>query len=133
MVSTGQIAGYFTAESAASLAAVLRSGPLPFPVQEVPSATGTPAPATATPIADQVPSPMPPGWTSSVEISSPWVTVPAPQPGATFLVYVVVYGDTMDAISAGFNVSLDSLVAANPGLDIGGILRVGRQLNIPAP
>ena len=126
MVSTGQIAGYFTAESAASLAAVLRSGPLPFPVQEVPS-------ATATPIADQVPSPMPPGWTSSVEISSPWVTVPAPQPGATFLVYVVVYGDTMDAISAGFNVSLDSLVAANPGLDIGGILRVGRQLNIPAP
>lgn len=46
---------------------------------------------------------------------------------------MVVYGDTLDAISARFNVSLDSLVAANPGLDIGGILRVGRQLNIPAP
>jgi tetratricopeptide (TPR) repeat protein len=50
-----------------------------------------------------------------------------PGPGRT---YVVQNGDTMAAISRKFNVKLDALAAANPGVDARR-LRVGQTVNIP--
>lgn len=44
--------------------------------------------------------------------------------------YTVQAGDTMAAISRKFNVKLDSLVAANPGVDARR-LRTGQTVNIP--
>ncbi len=53
--------------------------------------------------------------------------LPRPGPGRT---YVVQGGDTMAAISRKFNVKLDSLTSANPGVDVRR-LRVGQTINIP--
>lgn len=44
--------------------------------------------------------------------------------------YIVVRGETLASISRKFNVKLDSLVAANPGIDARH-LRTGQTLNIP--
>lgn len=52
---------------------------------------------------------------------------PRPNSGRT---YIVQAGDTMAAISRKFNVKLDSLAAANPGINAKK-LRVGQTVNIP--
>ncbi|MEW6171740.1 MAG: glycosyl hydrolase family 18 protein [Bacillota bacterium] len=55
---------------------------------------------------------------------------PAPPPGGTL--YVIQPGDTFYTIALSFNVSVESLIAANPGVDPNN-LQVGQTIVIPAP
>jgi LysM repeat protein len=54
------------------------------------------------------------------------VFLPSPTP----IIYVVVAGDTLSGIAAHYNVSLEALLAANPGIQPTA-LSVGTKLNIP--
>lgn len=81
--------------------------------------TGTPGQPTHTPAI--VTNPVPP-----VSGNNPR---PAPHPAST-RTYVVQARDTLASISRKFNVKLDSLASANPGLDARK-LRVGQTVNIP--
>lgn len=51
-------------------------------------------------------------------------------PTATPVVYVVVSGDTLSGIAARNQISLEALIAANPGIQLS-VLSVGTKLNIP--
>ncbi|MEW6183029.1 MAG: glycosyl hydrolase family 18 protein [Bacillota bacterium] len=55
---------------------------------------------------------------------------PSPPSGGT--TYVIQPGDTFYTIALGFNVSVESLMAANPGVDPNN-LQVGQTIVIPAP
>ena len=55
----------------------------------------------------------------------PTPTIPA---GAT--TYTVVAGDTLFAIAQRFNLTLDQLLALNPGLTSGSIIQVGQVINV---
>lgn len=71
---------------------------------------------------------------SSVDIT----TLPAPIPDPLLppcengVYYTVVAGDTMTAIANRYNISLNSLLAANPGATNFG-LRVGQRICVPNP
>ena len=58
------------------------------------------------------------------------VSHPSPRSSPTRSIYVVQPGDTLAAISRKFNVKLDSLAAANPGLNAKK-LHVGQTVNVP--
>ena len=55
------------------------------------------------------------------------VFLPSPTP----IVYIVVAGDTLSGIAAQYNVTLEALLAANPGIQPTA-MAVGTKLNIPA-
>lgn len=59
------------------------------------------------------------------------VIQPPPQPDQSIIKYTVKAGDTMAAIAKRYGVSLNSLTAANPGVDPRR-LKVGQVINIPA-
>ncbi|MFM7103076.1 MAG: LysM peptidoglycan-binding domain-containing protein [Verrucomicrobiota bacterium] len=57
---------------------------------------------------------------------------PAPARPAAVRTYVIQSGDTPGRIAQRFNIRVDALLAANPGVDPRR-LKVGRSLNIPSP
>lgn len=58
------------------------------------------------------------------------VPMPTPCPGGNF--YTIRAGDTLFAISRRFNVSLDDLLEANPGIDPNRLM-IGQRICIPLP
>ena len=53
-------------------------------------------------------------------------------PSATPFKHTVQPGDTLFGIAIQYNISLDELVSANPGIDTS-LLSLGTELNIPSP
>ena len=58
--------------------------------------------------------------------------MPAPAPAATATEYVIVNGDTLDAIHKKFSVSVKAIEDANPGI-VPTKLQPGHKIQIPAP
>jgi tetratricopeptide (TPR) repeat protein len=96
-----------------------RPAPQPQPIQQI--QTPQPVQQVQTPQPTN-PTPTPPTYSGGETRVPPRTTS-----GRT---YVVQAGDTMAAISRKFNVKLDSLAAANPGVD-SRHMRVGQTVNIP--
>ena len=94
------------------------------PTTPTPATTITPTPDTPNTAFDQViatPTPEP----------TPTATpIPRPTPTPTATVYVVQPGDTLSAIAARFNVSVDDLVEANRIVNRDA-LQVGQEITIP--
>jgi LysM repeat protein len=84
------------------------------------------APPASSPTPDDI-SPQPPAGTTTTTAAKP-TTVKAPKPRT----HTVAEGDTPAAIARKYNVKLDALMAANPGL-VPTHLRVGQVVNIPSP
>ena len=88
------------------------------------SSSGAPA-ASASPI-----------FSGAIVLTSPHPQPPAttargtPTPTATAITYVVQPGDSLANIAARFGVSIDAIVAANPGIDPNR-MNVGQTLIIP--
>jgi tetratricopeptide (TPR) repeat protein len=94
------------------------------------------------PAPPQIATPVTPAPTQTVEAvqAHPVVSNPPPntwngsrplaRSGLPRNIYVVQAGDTLAAISRKFNVKLDSLATANPGINVKK-LRVGQTINIP--
>ncbi len=82
---------------------------------------GTSAPPTPKPY--QTDSPRS---TSTVIPVLTTLTLPTPTP----ILYTIVMGDTLSAIAQRYNISVDALLAANPGVQPGA-LKVGMKLAIP--
>jgi LysM repeat protein len=81
---------------------------------------------TATPATNSVPQ---------VTQPPPQVTQPPPQvtqPPATATEYVIVKGDTLDAIHKKFSVSVKAIEDANPGI-VPTKLHEGQKIQVPAP
>ncbi len=91
-------------------------------------ALGSSAPPTATlePYSTASPAATLPARTATVE---PIATI---GPTATPLIHRVEQNDTLLAIAARYGISLDDLLAANPGLNPR-LLRIGHELLIPGP
>ena len=91
-------------------------------------ALGPSAPPTATlePYATPSPTATVPARTATVE------PIPTIGPTATPLIHRVEQNDTLLAIAARYGISLDDLLAANPGLNPR-LLRIGHELLIPGP
>jgi LysM repeat protein len=87
------------------------------PTRQGGAATGTPRQGT------QVPSSVTPS-------PSTGPTTPSPNATATGRTYVMKPGDTLSAVAASFGVSVDELVAANPGLNPNSI-PAGTEIKIP--
>lgn len=95
--------------------------PVPRP-EPAPAPTPEPVPPTAPePEPTPQPAPEPP-------------PAPAPEPPAApqYTTYVIQPGDTFYLIAQRYNISLDSLLAANPGVDPNN-LQVGQTINVPVP
>lgn len=99
------------------------NSPLPVPLVERGYSTVA-SPGSAVPSGPTV-APWPP--------AAPTPIIPTPDATGTYMIYVVVPGDTLSAIAARFNVSLASLEAANPLLGPGQLIEIGWTLNIPPP
>jgi len=84
-----------------------------------------PAPAFSSPRPYQTAAPVP---THPLILIPPLTEIVLPTP--TPVTYTVVAGDTLISIAARFDVSLDDLMAANPGVSPN-VLPVGTILNIP--
>ncbi len=54
-----------------------------------------------------------------------------PVPSPTPFIYIIVRGDTLNGLAQRFNITVDRLLAANPGL-VAESLSIGQKLNIPA-
>lgn len=89
-----------------------------------PAATGGETPAPRTPKPYQTASPQP---TSTIIPPLTTITLPTPTP----VIYTIAKGDTLSGIAQRFNVTLEALMAANPGVQAGA-LTVGTKLVIPA-
>lgn len=74
-----------------------------------------------------------PSITFAAALTTPPSASPAPSAAPTFLLYTVMPGDTLSAISARFAVTLDQLRAANPSIPADGHIEIGEQINVPAP
>lgn len=104
------------------LSACVGPSPTGSPMPDVGNSTPPPSPSvTPLPTVTPTPSPLP----------SPTATLPPP-PTPTPLTYTVVAGDTLIGIATRFGVTLDALLAANPGIDPQ-FLPVGATLIVPAP
>ncbi len=68
---------------------------------------------------------------SSTPGGGPSTTTQPQLPSPTPFTYTIQAGDTLFGIALRYNVSLDRLVAANPGLNTS-ILSIGTEVNIPA-
>ena len=92
--------------------------PQPAPTSE-PATTTTPAPATPAPTATPVATPEP---TPAPE--------PTPEPATEPIEYEIVAGDTLSAIAVEFDVTVDAILALNPGLEPDTI-QVGQVILVP--
>jgi len=82
-----------------------------------PAATPTPAPATPAPTPVATPTP-----TATPE------PTPAPAPGP--IEYEIVAGDTLSAIAVEFDVTVEAILALNPGLEPDSI-QIGQVILVP--
>ncbi|HTJ01123.1 MAG TPA: tetratricopeptide repeat protein [Dongiaceae bacterium] len=102
------------------------------PAPETPAPQPTPAPQT---VVTPTPPPVSPPIATPPPARNPVVRSPAPAPArpaaAVLGTYAVKRGDTPAAIARKYGVKLESLLAANPGLDARH-MKVGQTLNIPA-
>lgn len=69
--------------------------------------------------------------TPVVTIAATFPATPSPSPSPTPFIYSIARGETLSALAQRFGVSVEALLAANPGLDPGA-LSVGQKVNIPA-
>lgn len=97
-----------------------------------PVATNTPAfdsTATPTPTIDPAtqPTQLP---TTTIATATP-TAEPEPTEGPATQEHVVVAGDTLSGIAAQYDISLDELLAANPGLTVDSDIQPGETLIIP--
>ncbi|MEX1169341.1 MAG: LysM peptidoglycan-binding domain-containing protein [Chloroflexota bacterium] len=69
----------------------------------------------------------------TVEATATATPEPSPEPSLEMTIYVVRKGDTLVAIAARYNVTLDALRAANPEVTDPRKLQIGTKLNIPSP
>jgi len=111
----------FTVLLAVSLIAGCRSEEAPQPLQS----TLTIAPPQ-NPYRSTTRTPAPPTATVSIPTEQPLLPSPTP------FKHTIQSGDTLYAIALQYNISLDSLVSANPGADTS-LLTVGTELVIPFP
>ena len=82
-----------------------------------PAATPTPAPATPEPTPVATPTP-----TATPE--------PTPAPAAGPIEYEIVAGDTLSAIAVEFDVTVEAILALNPGLEPDSI-QIGQVILVP--
>lgn len=101
-----------------------RSFPAPPPPAITRPATPTPPLREATPPTNRTAVPAVP--------AAPRANPPAPPRPAATRTYVIQGGDTPGRIAQRFNIRVEALLAANPGIDPRR-LKVGRPLNIPSP
>lgn len=87
------------------------------------------ASATGTPEQDETPEPEPTGEPAPTEEPAP---DPANTPTAGAQTYAVESGDIPGTIAEKFGITVEELLAANPGIDPTN-LQIGQVLNIPAP
>ncbi len=91
--------------------------------QPASSPAATPAPAS--------PSPAPPTSEPTLAASTPLPTRGVIQPGE-LLPYVSQTGDTVTAIAAHFNTTVEEILAANPALPVTTTVRPGTPIQVPA-
>jgi LysM repeat protein len=103
--------------------AYFKAQPTNHPVAQTPQSQPQAEPVRSAPVV-QTQAPL-----SHAQAQNPG-TLPRVSPRTGTRTYTVQAGDTMAAISRKFNVKLDSLVAANPGVDARR-LRTGQTVNIP--
>jgi LysM repeat protein len=98
------------------------------------TAAAPPTPATPRPAAVQPSRPATVGTTAPIAPAAPdgsLVPTPAPTPSAVpARKHVIKSGDTLLAIAAQYDTTVDALRAANPGLNETA-LRVGEEITIP--
>lgn len=123
--------GFSIEELIAANPGIQEQGLLPGDVINLPAAPDdlpTPEPPAATPAAPEEP-------TATIEpVDSPTADPPEPvgTPPATGNTYTVQAGDIPETIAAQFGITVEALLAANPGIDVRN-LQIGQVLNIPAP
>jgi LysM repeat protein len=92
-------------------------------------ASASPAPASTAQAVQVEPAPAHPTPSNPAPTVSAYTPRSSPHTSAA-RTYVVERGDTLAAISRKYNVKLDALAAANPGINVKK-LRVGQTINIP--
>ena len=115
---TGAAGGRSPADATATDTPQPTPTPQPDATSE-PATTPTPAPATPAPAATPVATPEP---TPAPE--------PTPQPATEPIEYEIVAGDTLSAIAVEFDVTVDAILALNPGLEPDTI-QVGQVILVP--
>jgi LysM repeat protein len=105
-------------------------------VRDLPTSTAA-VNATATPTGQggggaTTPRPGPPGPPSATAETTapPGTTTPGASPTASGQTYRMKAGDTLSAVAASYGVTVDQLLAANPGLNPNAIA-VGTEIKIP--
>jgi LysM repeat protein len=89
--------------------------------------TPSPIPASPIPYATRTPTPSPPTATLLPTPSQPPPPLPSPTPAS----YTIRSGDTLEGLAKRFNLTVDDLLLANPGLT--SLLQPGQVISIPAP
>ncbi len=98
-------------------------------VEPAQQGTPSPSPILLTPYYTSAPAPTPtPSTSDSTEDLSP---TELPKPTATPHIYAIQSGDTLLAIAQRYNITLEQILAANPGIDPN-FLIIGEELVIPA-
>jgi len=107
---------------------ILQAGVLLTACQPAPEQIRTPTAITAPQLTPYPLSTATPSSTPGVEISTPSsAQLPSPTP----FTHTIQAGDTLFGIALQYNISLDRLVAANPGLN-SSLLTIGTEVIIPA-
>ena len=97
--------------------------------------TATPEPSTPTPRATPAPTTPAPTTPEPTPVATPEPTPepePTAPPGSTAYEYEVVAGDTLLGIALELDVTLDSILDLNPGLDPDA-LQIGQKILVPQP
>ncbi len=103
-----------------------RAGPVLLAPTATPTAAATPEATPAPPAATAPPTtPTPPAATETP-------TTPTPPPMPSPIEYTVVSGDTLSDIVDSFGVTLEAILALNPGLDPDAI-GIGQIILVPRP
>ncbi len=92
----------------------------------------TPPPATATHAPTSTPVPVTPVPTEAPTDGTPEEPTPTAEPGATTFEHTVQEGETLFGIAVSYDLTLDEILEANPGIDQD-VLQVGQIILVPYP
>ena len=98
------------------------------------SSQDTPRPATPTQQLSPTATPTPPGGTQTpgqTAAAGATATPSTPGPGEPGGVHVVQQGDSLSGIAEQYGITLEELLAANPGMTVDSPILPGQEINIP--
>lgn len=122
-VPTPMVASLATAPAISTPLVPTTSTPLPL---------GTVVPTPSTPVLPTLSVPTIPVTATTPTATPTPVTTPTPVPSGTATTYRVQWGDWLGKIADKHGVTVEALIAANPGINPN-VIYPGQTLNIPAP